>query len=106
MVPGCLNFLLAYAIPPPSTCILVPEGSRAGAVEAGVDAKSWPLYTGAESNLRDTVWSEVEKNSFRVLPGKGGHSSFVPSKTVCLHPRGIGEEFYSHGSRVGFLIRI
>ena len=80
--------------------------------EAGLEQErlvlmqSWPLYTGAESNLRDTVWSEVEKNNFRVLPGKGGHSSFVPSKTVCLHPRGFGEEFYSHGSRRGFLIRI
>ena len=30
------------------------------------------LNTGAESNLRDRVLSEVEKDSFITLPGKGG----------------------------------
>ena len=29
-----------------------------------------------------------------------------PSKTVCLSLQGFGEEFYSHGSRVGLMIRI
>ena len=33
--------------------------------------KTWPLCTSAESNLRDRVLSEVEKNSFIALPGKG-----------------------------------
>ena len=31
--------------------------------------KTWPLCTGAESNLRGRVLSEVEKNSFIALPG-------------------------------------
>ena len=38
------------------------------------------LNTGAESNLRDRVLSEVEKDSFIALPGKGGHSELMPSK--------------------------
>ena len=38
------------------------------------------LNTGAESNLRDRVLSEVEKDSFISLPGKGGHSELMPSK--------------------------
>ena len=68
--------------------------------------KTGPLCIGAESNLRGRVLGEVEKNSFIALPGKGGHSGLVPSKTVCLNPRGFGEEFYSSGSRVGLLIRV
>ena len=36
------------------------------------------LYTNAKSNLR--VSSEVEKNSFIALPGRGGHSGLLPSK--------------------------
>ena len=68
--------------------------------------KTWPLCTGAESNLRDRVWDEVGKNSFIALPGKGGHSGLVPLKTVCPNPGGFGEEFYSKGSRAGLLIRI
>ena len=34
------------------------------------------LHSG-ESNLRDRVLGEVEKNSFISLPGKGGHSGLV-----------------------------
>ena len=41
-----------------------------------------PLCTGAESNLRDRVLGEVEKNSFIALPGKGGHSGSCP-KQLC-----------------------
>ena len=44
-------------------------GSRVGLVMP----KSRPLCTGAESNLRDRLLGEVEKNSFIALPGKGGH---------------------------------
>ena len=71
-----------------------------------MDAKTRLLCTGGISNLGDRVLGEVEKNSFIALPGKGGHSGLVPSKTVCLNPRGFGEEFYSSGSRVGLLIRV
>ena len=39
--------------------------------------KVWPLCTGAESNLRDRVLGEVEKNSFIALPGRGGQSRLV-----------------------------
>ena len=68
--------------------------------------KTWPLCSSAESNLRDRVWGEVEKNSFIALPGKEGHSRLLPLKTVCPHPGGFVEEFYSDGSRVGLLIRL
>ena len=30
-----------------------------------------PVYTGAESNLRDRVWGEVRENRFIALPVKG-----------------------------------
>ena len=52
------------------------------------------------------VLGEVEKNSFSALPGKGGHSGPLPSKTVCPNLGGFGEEFYSIGSRAGLLIRL
>ena len=48
------------------------------------------LCRNTEFNLRDRVWSEVEKNSFFVLPGKG-----VQSHQNCVfQPRGTNE-FYS-----------
>ena len=48
------------------------------------------LCPNTEFNLRDRVWSEVEKNSFFVLPGKG-----VQSHQNCVfQPRGTNE-FYS-----------
>ena len=68
--------------------------------------KTWPLCTRAESNLRDRVLGEVEKNIFIALSGKGGCSRPLPLKTVCLNPEGFHEEFYSNGSRAGLLIRI
>ena len=64
------------------------------------------LYTGAESNLRDRALGEVEKNSFIVLPGKGGHSGLLPSKTMCPKPGRFDEEFYSNSSRAGLLTRL
>lgn len=68
--------------------------------------KTGSLYTGAELNLGDTVLCEAEKNSLIALPGKGEHSSFVPLKTVFSNLGGFSGEFYSNGSRAGFLIRI
>ena len=57
------------------------------------------------NQIRDRVLSEVEKNSFIALPGKGGHSGLVPSKIVCPNLEGFGKEFYSNGSRIGLLKR-
>ena len=68
--------------------------------------KAWPLCTGAESDLGDRVLGDVEKNSFIPLPGKGGHSRLLPSKTTCPKPGGFDEEFYSSSSRVGLLTRL
>ena len=68
--------------------------------------KTRPLCISAESNLRDRVLGEVEKNSFIALPGKGGHSGLLSRKTVCPNLGGLGEEFYSNSSRVGLLIRL
>ena len=48
----------AFPLPAPAP-LSQKEAGRAG--EAGVDAKSWPLYTGAKSNLRDSLevsWKE------------------------------------------------
>ena len=39
------------------------------------------LYTGAESNLRDRVLVEVEKDCFIALPGKGRRNGLMPSKS-------------------------
>ena len=48
--------------------------------------KSRPLCTGAETNLRDRVLGEVEKNSFTALPDKGGHSGLMPLKDCVSQP--------------------
>lgn len=66
--------------------------------------KTWPLCTDAKLNLR--ISGEVKKNGFISLPGKGGHSRPMPSKTVFPNPGGSGEEFYSNGSRAGLSMRI
>ena len=68
--------------------------------------KTRPLCTNAEMSLKDRVLGEVEKNSFIALPGRKGHSSLVPLKTVCPNPGRFGEELYSNGSRVGLLMSI
>ena len=52
--------------------------------------KAQPLCTGAEMNLGDKVWGEVEKNSFIALPGKWGHSWLMPSRLYIPHWRGLG----------------
>ena len=37
-----------------------------------------PLYTDAESNPRDRVLGETEKDSFIALQGKRSHTGFLP----------------------------
>ena len=45
------------------------------------DAKnSASLCTGARSNFRDSILSEVEKSSFIALPGNGEDGWLMPSK--------------------------
>ena len=68
--------------------------------------KAHPLCTGAKSNHGDRVLGDVENDSFISSPGKGGHSRFLPSKTMCPNLEGFDEEFYSNSSRVGLLIRL
>ena len=68
--------------------------------------KTQPLCTGTELNLRGRFLSEVYKNSFIALPGKGGHSGLLPLKMVCPNLGGFGKEFYSNGSRAELLIRL
>lgn len=65
--------------------------------------KTWPLCIGAESNFRDRALSEVENNSFTVLPGKGGHSGLVPLRFLCCDLGGFGE-FNNNDSRVGLRV--
>ena len=45
--------------------------------------KTQSLCTSAKLYFGDRVLGEVEKNSFTVLPGKGGHSRLMPSK-LCV----------------------
>ena len=46
-----------------------------------VTKSSASLYTGAESNPRDRILGEVEKDNFIALPGKGRHTALQPQKT-------------------------
>ena len=50
------------------------------------------LSTGAESNLRDRVLGEVEKDSFIALPGKVGKPGSCPQIT-CPNLGKIGRSF-------------
>ena len=46
------------------------------------DAKSSTSpFTCTKSNLRDRVLGEVEKDSLIALPGRGGHSGVIHSKS-------------------------
>ena len=40
--------------------------------------KTQPLCADVELNLEDRILDEIEKNSFIVLPGKGGHLAHAP----------------------------
>lgn len=59
--------------------------------------KMWPLCIDAKLNLR--ILGDVKKDGFISLPGKGGHSRPMPSKTVFPNPGGSAEELYSNGSK-------
>ena len=86
--------------------VLVHSNTTTSTFSVVLTLKARPLCTGAKSNLRDRVLSEVEKNSFIALPGKWGHSGLLPQKTMCPNLGGFDKEFYSNGSRVGLLIRL
>ena len=47
-------------------------------------AEIQPLYLSTGLDLGDRVWSEVEKSSFLVLPGKGGYRRLTPSRLYAL----------------------
>ena len=60
------------------------------------------MCTGAESNLKDRVLGEVEKNSSIALPSKGGYCRLIPSK-LCAPTQGV--LLRSFIAAVGLLIR-
>ena len=67
------------------------------------------LFTSAESNLRDRVLGEVEKDNFNALPGRGGHSGLMPLKTMYSHFGKIMRSFIvivqrGHDQLVNFLL--
>ena len=67
--------------------------------------KSQLLCSGAESDLRVRVLAEVEKGSFIVLPGKGGHSRLVTLKNSLLTWEVLSRSFMAiNSSRAGLLI--
>jgi len=57
-------------------------------LDGEITLKAQPLCTGAEMNLGDKVWGEVEKNSFIALLGKGGTMGSCPQNGVS-QPRRI-----------------
>ena len=56
------------------------QNSSSDDFDASDAENSVSLYTGAESNLRDRVLVEEEKESFIALSGKGRHNGLMPSK--------------------------
>ena len=66
--------------------------------------KAQPLCAPVLNRISETrVLGEVEKDSFIIFPGKGGHSRLLPQNTRYPNLGGFDEEFYSNGSRVGLL---
>lgn len=62
--------------------------------------------TGAEANLRDRVWGDIEKKSFIALPSKeGGHSQLLPSK-LCVSAGSLVRNFIAMVQKWGLLIMI
>ena len=58
--------------------------------------KAQPLCTGAEMNLGDKVWGEVEKNSFIALPGKGVQWLSLSLLVQGIQVRSLVEVLRSH----------
>ena len=56
--------------------------------------KAQPLCTPVPNRISEVrVLGEIEKNSFIALPGKGGHSGLLPSKTVCPNQGSLVRSF-------------
>ena len=99
---SCLSFLVSWIFIINRCCIILNVSSALFMMP-----KSWPLCTSAEPILGDRVLSEVKGNSFITLHSKGGHSGFLPPKTICPNPpEEFNEEFYSNSSRLSLLIRL
>ena len=63
--------------------------------------KAWSLCTSTRLNPGDRALGKVEKNSLISLPGEGGHSRLLPTKTLCPKPGEFGEEFYGERLKAG-----
>ena len=61
--------------------------------ESHITESSASLYTDDESNPRDRVLGEGEKNSFIVLLEKERNTGLLPQKTMCLNSRELDEGF-------------
>lgn len=68
--------------------------------------KAWPLCTRARLNPGNRALGKVEKNSLIALPGRGGHSRLLPTKTLCPNPAEFGEEFYGQWFKDGVADKI
>ena len=68
--------------------------------------QAWSLCISTRLNPGDRALGNAEKNSLIALPGKGGHSRLLPTKTLCPNPGEFGEEFYGNGSKVALWIRL
>lgn len=67
--------------------------------------KTQPVCTVVLNKSWNEALSEVEKDSFIPLSGKGTQITPCPQKTVS-QPVVFREEFYSNSSKSGLLIRI
>ena len=76
-------------------------GQESHITESHITESSASLYTDDESNPRDIVLGEEEKNSFIVLLEKGRNTGLLPQKTTCLNSRELDEGFYNSGSKMG-----
>ena len=76
-----------------------PKGGSMNYAENSVSVK-WCWIKPQRYNIG---WSR--KNSFITLPGKGACGGLMPQK-LCPSLRGLGEVFYSNGSKSELLIRI
>lgn len=68
----CVTCRIPYQVLNPGPAVKLPSPKDAESLAS--------LYTSPELNLRDRVWSDVEKKSFFTLPGKGAQSWPMTSK--------------------------